>query len=70
MRKKYIFIKPFKCSHGIIPEGSEIVIFRGFIYMNGGMIQPVYNQVILGILNDPQLKAEYIKEADIIHNKI
>ena len=70
MRKKYIFIKPFKCSQGIIPEGSEIVIFRSFIYMNGGMIQPAYNQVIMGILNDPQLKKEYIREEEIIHNKI
>jgi hypothetical protein len=70
MRKKYIFIKPFKCSHGIIPEGSEITIFRGFVYMNGGMIQPAYIQVIMGIINDPQLKEEYIKEEEIIHNKI
>jgi hypothetical protein len=38
--------------------------------MNGGMIQPAYIQVIMGIINDPQLKEEYIKEEEIIHNKI
>lgn len=70
MRRKFVFIKSFKSPHGTIPEGSEITIFRGFIYMNGGMIQPAYNQIILGIINDPQLKNEYIREEEIIHNKI
>ena len=70
MRKKFIFIKPFKTKEGVIPEGSEIILFRGNVYMNGGLLHPVYNSMILNIINDNKLKNEYLIETEIIPNKI
>lgn len=70
MNKKYIFIKPFKTNEGVIPEGSEIIIFRGNVYMNGGLLHPAYNNIIMNIINNPKLRKEYLIEMDIIHNKI
>lgn len=70
MRKKYVFIKQFKTNEGVIPEGSEIIVFRGSIYMNGGMLHPAYNSMIMNIINNPKLRKEYLIEMDIIPNKI
>lgn len=70
MNKKYIFIKPFKTNEGVIPEGSEIIIFRGNVYMNGGLLHPAYNNMIMNIINNPKLRKEYLREAEIIANKI
>lgn len=70
MNKKYVFIKQFKTNEGVIPEGSEIIIFRGNVYMNGGMLHPAYNNMIMNIINNPKLRKEYLIEMDIIHNKI
>lgn len=70
MNKKYVFIKPFKTNEGVIPEGSEIIIFRGNVYMNGGLLHPAYNNMIMNILNNSSLKKEYLIEVEIIANKI
>lgn len=70
MNKKYVFIKPFKTNEGVIPEGSEIIIFRGNVYMNGGLLHPAYNNMIMNIINNPKLRKEYLIEMDIIPNKI
>lgn len=70
MNKKYIFIKPFKTNEGVIPEGSEIIIFRGNVYMNGGLLHPAYNNMIMNIINNPKLRKEYLREVEIIANKI
>lgn len=70
MNKKYIFIKPFKTNEGVLPEGSEIIIFRGNVYMNGGLLHPAYNNMIMNIINNPKLRKEYLREVEIIANKI
>lgn len=70
MNKKYVFIKPFKTNEGVIPEGSEIIIFRGNVYMNGGLLHPAYNNMIMNIINNPKLRKEYLREVEIIANKI
>lgn len=69
-QKRYVFIKDYKNEKGTIPNGSEITLFRGFIYMNGGMILPAYNKIIMNILRNEDLKNEYLREVKIIQNKI
>ena len=32
MNEKYVLIKPFTCQYGTIPQGSEIICFRGDDY--------------------------------------
>lgn len=69
-QKKYVFIKPYGTKEGIIPEGSEIIVFRDIIYLNGGMIHPAYQQVLMNIISNNNLNNEYLKEVSIIQNKI
>ena len=38
--------------------------------MNGGMIHSAYANIFHHILNNPNLKDEYLREVNIIHNKI
>jgi hypothetical protein len=67
---KYIFKKAYVTAEGKIPEGSDIILFRDVIYLNGGMIHPAYQALLRNIIETPSLRHEYLKEAPIIHNKI
>ena len=69
-QKKFIFVKEYQGQEGKIPQGTELIFFRGFIYMNGGMVHPAYQKVLLNIINNDKLKDEYLKEVRIINNKI
>lgn len=69
-QRKFIFIKEYSGEYGKIPQGTEIIFFRGFLYMNGGMVHPAYQKILLNIIQNEDLKEEYLKEARIINNKI
>ena len=69
-QKKYIFVKEYQGQEGRIPQGTEIIIFRGFVYMNGGMVHPAYQKILLGIITNDKLKIEYLREVRVINNKI
>ncbi len=69
-QKKYIFKIPFVVDEGTIPEGSEIIVFRDIIYLNGGMIHPAYQEMLRKIVDTPSLNEKYLKEMRIIQNKI
>ena len=55
---------------GTIPEGSEIIVFRDVVYLNGGMIHPAYQELLRKIVDTPSLNEKYLKELQIISNKI
>ena len=69
-QKKYVFKIPFVVDEGTIPEGSEIIVFRDIIYLNGGMIHPAYQKMLRKIVDTPSLNEKYLKEMRIIQNKI
>lgn len=69
-QKKYVFKIPFVVDEGTIPEGSEIIVFRDIIYLNGGMIHPAYQEMLRKIVDTPSLNEKYLKEMRIIQNKI
>lgn len=69
VQKKYVFKKPFIADEGTIPEGSEIIVFRDIIYLNGGMIHPAYQEMLRKIVDTPSLNIKYLKELPIIRNK-
>lgn len=69
-QKKYVFKIPFVVDEGTIPEGSEIIVFRDIIYLNGGMIHPAYQEMLRKIIDTPSLNEKYLKEIRIIQNKI
>lgn len=69
-QRKYVFKKPYLSQEGTIPEGSEIILFRETIYLNGGMVHPAYQSMLRRIVNNPTLKEQYLKEVAIIKNKV
>ena len=65
MDKKYVLIKPFECQYGTLPEGSEIIWFRGQFYVNGGPVPPSFNDILTKVIKDKN----YVKEMKIIKNE-
>lgn len=65
MNEKYILIKPFSTSEGTLPEGSEIIYFRGQFYVNGGPTPTYYNNMLKKLIADP----EYVRKVKIHKNE-
>lgn len=64
MNEKYVLIKPYECSYGILPEGSEIIYFRGQVWVNGGPVPPSYNNMFIDLIK----RQEYVRKVEIQKN--
>ncbi len=69
-QRKFILIKDYTTKDGVIKQGSDIILFRGLIYLNGGMVLPAYATSIKRLIDDETLNREYLREVEIIKNKI
>lgn len=67
---KYVFRKEYVGENGSIPEGTEIILFRGLVYINGGMADDYSRGFIMSIINDKRKCNEYLVRVGIIGNKI
>ena len=65
MNEKYVLIKPYECSYGTLPQGSDIIYFRGQFYLNGGPIQQSWNSLFKKIIEND----EYVKKVTIQKNE-
>lgn len=66
MEEKFVLTKPYECEYGTLPIGTEIIYFRGQVYVNGGPIPNVWNQMFLELVNNE----EYGVKMKIIKNKL
>ena len=64
MDEKYVLIKPYECQYGTLPEGSEIIVFRGQVFVNNGPVPPSFNPIFLKLIND----SNYVKKVKIPKN--
>ena len=48
-QKRFMLIQDIEGREGIIPMGSEVTLFRGFVYLNGGMVMPSYAKMFTDI---------------------
>ena len=62
MEEKYVLNESYEG----MAEGTEIMRFHGFYYVNGGMVPPSYNGMLESLISDPS-KTTKMK---IIQNKI
>lgn len=69
-QEKYVFVKDYVCQYGTLKTNDEIILFRGNVYFNAGLVTPAYRSVLLNIVNDDKLRNEYLKKVQIIHNKV
>jgi hypothetical protein len=67
---KYVFKKAYTTDSGTIPEGTEIILFRGWTYINGGMADNYSNGLIMSIVNNSKKRDEYLVRMKIIANKV
>ena len=67
---KYVFKKPYVANQGTLREGSEIRIFRGGVYFDGGMVPGAYAQDLLDIIRNDHLREEYLAVKKIIKNEV
>lgn len=65
MNEKYVLIKPYVCQYGTIPTGSEIIYFRGQVWVNGGPIPNTYNDIFLELMRND----EYVRKVRIPKNQ-
>ena len=65
MDEKYILIKPYECSYGTLPQGSDIIYFRGQFYLNGGPIPQSWNSLFKQIIEND----EYVRKVKIQKNE-
>ena len=65
MEEKYVLIRPYDCQYGTLPEGSEIIIFRGMVYVNGGVIPPSFNELFLRLVKN----RDYVRKIKINKNE-
>ena len=70
-QKKYTLIKPYTVDElGTLPEGSDIILFRGLVYFNGGLCSNYHAQILTNLINDDNLRNEFLKETPPIMNKV
>ena len=69
-QRKYVFIKEYVTDNGTIPEGTEIILFRGLVYINGGMADPYSSHLIMNIISDKKKSKEYLKQGILINNQL
>lgn len=62
MREKYVLLKPYTTSEGTIPANTDIIIFRGLVYVNGGIIPQGYNEEFIALTKDPSMTKKVIIE--------
>lgn len=70
MEKKFIFKKDYKSDEGVINAGRELMVVRGAIYLDGGMLMPSYQREFMRLITDDKLRDEYLQEERIIYNKV
>lgn len=70
MEKKFIFKKDYKSDEGVIYAGRELMVVRGAVYLDGGMLMPSYQKEFMNLILDDKLREEYLQEERIIYNKV
>lgn len=67
---KYVFRKPYTIEGGTIPEGTDIILFRGLVYIGGGLADDYSRGLIMNIVNNKKKRDEYLVRMNIIGNKV
>lgn len=68
--RRFLFVKDYKENNLNIKEGTELRLFRGLVYLNGGMIVPAYQKLLMTLVQEEDNKPNYLLELDIIKDKV
>lgn len=71
---EYVFKKPYTCELGTIAEGRSMRVasYNGsdYIYMDGGILETAYNNILMELITNPRLHREYLTDKEVIENKV
>lgn len=69
--KRFRFKKRYDSREGSIPEGSDITVMdNGALYFNAGLVHPAYRSVLKSLIDNKELRDEYLVEEVIPYNKV
>lgn len=68
--RRFLFVKDYKENNLNIKEGTELRLFRGLVYLNGGMIVPAYQKLLMTLVQEEDKEPNYLLELDIIKDKV
>lgn len=68
--RRFLFVKDYKENNLNIKEGTELRLFRGLVYLNGGMIVPAYQKLLMTLVQEEDNNPNYLLELDIIKDKV
>lgn len=68
--RRFLFVKDYKENNLNIKEGTELRLFRGLVYLNGGMIVPAYQKLLITLVQEEDKEPNYLLELDIIKDKV
>lgn len=68
--RRFLFVKDYKEKNLNIKEGTELRLFRGLVYLNGGMIVPAYQKLLMTLVQEEDKEPNYLLELDIIKDKV
>lgn len=70
--RKFVFVKDFSTGNPdeVITTGSELYEVNGTIYFNGGMVIPSLQLFFEDLIKKEEDNPKYLKEVEVIYNKI
>lgn len=69
--KRYKIVKELKVKEGTLHAGSEITLVGNRLFYNGGMVEPVFYNLLMDLIEYENVKGhKYLKEIPIPFNKI
>ena len=68
--KRFRFVKELKLPEGTFKVGDEITIMEGHVWFNNGMVQPVYRDLLMDLVEYESNEGwNYLREVPIPYNK-
>lgn len=72
--RRFVFKKPYKTIDGEYKQGFEVTVMKRWmspvVYSDMGMLPYEYAKEILSIINDKKKREEYLREVEVINNKV
>jgi len=60
--KNFRFVRPFECTYGLLPAGTELMVIRDTIYVNGMQIMPQFYGLFHELVDNEMENPCYLRE--------
>lgn len=60
--KNFKLVKPFSCEFGDLPIGTELMVIRDTIFVDGNQIMPMFYRTLRNLINDEINNPDIMRE--------